>query len=187
MQANQPGKIRIIGGKWRGRRFPVLDIETLRPTPDRVRETLFNWLQPVIEGASCLDLFAGTGALGLEAMSRGAGEVVLVEHNSDAALQLSRNIEVLGAAGIRIYQSDALEWLRQNKQKFDIVFLDPPFRQGLIEKSCALMKVHGGLKKNVLVYIEADKTLQIPDGMVLKKQGTAGQVRFMLLAPVNGE
>lgn len=181
MQSNQPGKIRIIGGKWRGRRFPVLNIETLRPTPDRVRETLFNWLQPVIEGASCLDLFAGTGALGLEAMSRGAGEVVLVENNTEAALQLSRNIEILEAVGISLYRNNALEWLQQNKRKFDIVFLDPPFRQGLIEKSCALMQARDCLKKNALVYVEADKTLQIPDALVLKKQGTAGHVRYMLL------
>ena len=181
IQPRQPGKIRIIGGKWRGRRFPVLDIETLRPTPDRVRETLFNWLQPVIEGACCLDLFAGTGALGLEAMSRGAAGAVLVENNAEAALQLSRNIEMLNTTGISLYRNNALDWLQQNKQKFDIVFLDPPFRQGFIEKSCALMQAHGCLKKNALVYIEADKTLQIPAGLMLKKQGAAGQVRYMLL------
>ena len=181
MQTKRPGKIRIIGGKWRGRRFPVLDIVTLRPTPDRIRETLFNWLQPVIAGASCLDLFAGTGALGLEAMSRGASEVILIENNTAAALQLSRNIEVLAATGISLFRNNALDWLQQNKQKFDIVFLDPPFRQGLVEKSCAIILAHGCLKKNALVYIETDKTFQLPDGLTIKKQGSAGQVRFMLL------
>ena len=106
MQTKRQGRIRIIGGKWRGRKLPVVDVATLRPTPDRVRETLFNWLQPVIEGASCLDLYAGTGALGLEALSRGAGDVVLVEQNSDAVLQISRNIETLSAQGLIETYSD---------------------------------------------------------------------------------
>ena len=181
MQTKRQGKVRIIGGKWRGRKLPVVDVATLRPTPDRVRETLFNWLQPVIEGSSCLDLYAGTGVLGLEALSRGAGEVVLVEQNSDAVLQISRNIEALSANGVRLYQNDALEWLKNNRQKFDVVFLDPPYRQGLIEKSSALIRSHGCLKKNALIYIEADKTIQVPDSMLLEKQGRAGQVRFMLL------
>lgn len=181
MQTKRQGRIRIIGGKWRGRKLPVVDVATLRPTPDRVRETLFNWLQPVIEGASCLDLYAGTGALGLEALSRGAGDVVLVEQNSDAVLQISRNIETLSAQGILLYQNDALEWLKNSRQKFDIVFLDPPYRQGLIEKSSVLIRTRGCLKKNALIYIESDKTLQVPDGMLLEKQGRAGHVRFMLL------
>jgi len=181
MQSKRPGKIRIIGGRWRGRKLPVLDIETLRPTPDRVRETLFNWLQPFIEGAVCLDLFAGTGALGLEAMSRGAIEVVLVENNAAVASQLSGNIESLHATGIRLYRYDALDWLQQNRQKFDIVLLDPPFKQGLIEKCCALMQAQDCLKKNALLYIESEKSVKVPSGLTFKKQGSAGRVRYMLL------
>jgi 16S rRNA (guanine966-N2)-methyltransferase len=181
MQTHRPGKIRIIGGKWRGRRLSVPDVETLRPTPDRVRETLFNWLQPFIEGARCLDLFAGTGVLGLEASSRGAAEVVLVENNCTVASQLAGNIKNLEATAVRLYRDDAFGWLQQNKLKFDIVFLDPPFSRGLIDKCCALLRSRGSLNKNALVYIEAEKTFQIPDGLVIKKQDIAGQVKYMLL------
>ena len=160
-------------------------METLRPTPDRVRETLFNWLQPVINGSNCLDLYAGTGALGFEAISRGAANVVLVEQNPLAAEQLQKNIETLGATGIRLERSDALQWLQHVRQKFDLVFLDPPFGQGLIEKSCALLQENECLRPGALIYVEAEQDIQIPPGFTIKKQGIAGQVNYMLLEPVN--
>lgn len=160
-------------------------METLRPTPDRVRETLFNWLQPVINGSNCLDLYAGTGALGFEAISRGAASVVLVEQNPLAAEQLQKNIETLGATGICLERSDALQWLQHVRQKFDLVFLDPPFGQGLIEKSCALLQENECLRPGALIYVEAEQDIQIPPGFTIKKQGIAGQVNYMLLEPVN--
>ncbi|MBM2830426.1 MAG: rRNA ((966)-N(2))-methyltransferase RsmD [Gammaproteobacteria bacterium] len=146
---------------------------------------MFNWLQPVINGSNCLDLYAGTGALGFEAISRGAANVVLVEQNPLAAEQLQKNIETLGATGIRLERSDALQWLQHARQKFDLVFLDPPFGQGLIEKSCALLQENECLRPGALIYVEAEQDIQIPSGFTIKKQGIAGQVNYMLLEPVN--
>ena len=160
------------------------DVETLRPTPDRVRETLFNWLQPVINGACCLDLYAGTGALGFEAVSRGAANAVLVEQNQLLAEQLQRNIETLGTDEVSLEQADALQWLQHAGQKFDLVFLDPPFGQGLIEKSCMLLREYECLRSHALIYVEAEQGLQIPSNLSIKKQGVAGQVSYMLLEPV---
>lgn len=181
MNSPRPGKIRIIGGKWRGRKLPVPDSIMLRPTPDRVRETLFNWLQSVISGASCLDLFAGTGALGLEAISRGASSVVLVENDPALARQLAENINTLNAAEAELERSDALTWLRRNTRQFDLVFLDPPFGQGLVEKSCGLLQEVKCLKSNALIYIEAEQELQLPPNLDVKKQGSAGQVKYLLV------
>jgi len=155
-------------------------VESLRPTPDRVRETLFNWLQPVISGAYCLDLYAGTGVLGLEAVSRGAAGVVLVEQNQLLAKQLQQNVETLGATGACIEQSDALTWLQHTRQKFDLVFLDPPYGQGLIEKSCTLLRKNECLHSHALIYIEAEQGIQIPSYLKIKKQGVAGQVEYLL-------
>lgn len=152
----------------------------LRPTPDRVRETLFNWLQPVISGASCLDLYAGTGALGLEAVSRGASSVVMVENDPALVNQLSENIKTLDAAEARLERSEALSWLKRNNTQFDVVFLDPPFGQGLIEKSCDLLREMNCLKPQALIYVEAEQGLQLPSYLTIKKQGSAGQVKYLL-------
>ena len=135
-----PGRVRVIGGRWRGRRLPVPDLPGLRPTPDRVRETLFNWLAPVIEGAVCLDLFAGSGALGFEAASRGAGRVVMVEENERAvagirALAAEWGAAGLGTAGLEVHRAEALAWLRRASGSFDIVFLDPPYGSGLLQQA----------------------------------------------------
>lgn len=176
----RPGKVRIIGGHWRGRRLPVADVDGLRPTPDRVRETLFNWLQPVIEGAACLDLFAGTGALGLEALSRGAARSILVEQHHLLAKQIEDNLKLLEAQDARLARSDALRWLARNREKFDIVFLDPPFGEGLIDKSCTRLRETGCLKPGALVYMEAERGLAWPAGFEIKKQGLAGQVQYAL-------
>ena len=185
-----PGSIRIIGGRWRSRRLPVLAAEGLRPTPDRVRETLFNWLAPYIDGARCVDLFAGSGALCLEALSRGAAEVVMVERSYEAARQLQDNIARLQALGANVVRLDALEFLAGPPRPFDVVFLDPPFvvAEKMIE-ACAARLERGWVRPGSLVYIEAPrglKTLPLPAGWEPRKRGTAGQVAYTLVS-VAGE
>ena len=125
--------LRIIGGEWRSRKLKFADVPGLRPTPDRVRETLFNWLQWHVPGARCLDLFAGSGALGLEALSRGARDVVMVEKHPAAAQALRDNLTLLGARNARLVHDDALRYLGRVTVAFDLIFLDPPFRQMLLE------------------------------------------------------
>ena len=126
------GQIRIIGGQWRGRKLPVPDSAGLRPTTDRVRETLFNWLAPVLPEARCLDCFAGSGALGLEALSRYAGSATLLELERPVAQQLTKNLQTLRASNGTVIQTNTLNWLAQPGEPFDVVFIDPPFRQGLL-------------------------------------------------------
>lgn len=156
-------------------------MDALRPTPDRVRETLFNWLQNVIEGAHCLDLYAGTGALGLEAASRGAASVVLVEQDRVLADQLAENLNKLDAGEVTLERTEARHWLQHCTQKFDLVFLDPPFGQGLVEVSCGLLRDRDCLNHNALIYIEAEQSLQLPPWLHILKQGTAGQVKYLLV------
>lgn len=179
-----PGTIRIIGGRWRSRRLPVLTSEGLRPTPDRVRETLFNWLAPIIEGASCLDLFAGTGALCLEALSRGASTVVMVERSASAQRQLRENVELLGAAGAEIVGTDAQGYLHGPPRAFDVVFLDPPFAVAAeMISDCSARLDRGWLRPGALIYVEAPRAMRTPPVSIewtLKKQGLAGQVNYLL-------
>ncbi len=136
MSGKAQGQLRIIAGKWRSRKLAFPQQENLRPTPDRVRETLFNWLQADVPGSCCLDMFAGSGALGFEAASRGAGEVVMIEQNREAVSALTRNIKLLDAGNIRLVIADAVEWLKNNQRRFDIVFLHPPYIAGLLGKCC---------------------------------------------------
>jgi 16S rRNA (guanine966-N2)-methyltransferase len=160
----------------------VPDVAGLRPTPDRVRETLFNWLQPIVAGAHCLDLYAGTGALGLEALSRGAADAILIEHDPVLIAQIWRNIEVLDAgASVRAEQAEALKWLRHNENKFDLVFLDPPFGQGLVAKSAQMLKEQECLLPQALIYMESEPGVLPPDGFKVVKEGKAGKVKFMLV------
>jgi 16S rRNA (guanine966-N2)-methyltransferase len=183
------GRLRIIGGRFRGRRLPVPDEPGLRPTPDRVRETLFNWLTPVIEGARCLDPFAGSGALGLEAASRGAASVVLIERSEPAARRLRGAIHVLGACGVEVIHADALRWLdpppgRGGAGPFDLVFLDPPFAAGLLDRACQLLDRNHWLEPGSRVYLEtaaAQGFPPLPDGWELIRDRRAGQVRFGLV------
>src|SRR5690349_15508049 len=130
--ARRPGILRIVGGKFRSRRLRVADRPGLRPTPDRVRETLFNWLGQNLAGLACLDLYAGSGALGFEAASRGAARVVLVERDRVAAAALEKSRAELGAAQVEIFAGDADAYLRRSRERFDVVFLDPPFRQNAV-------------------------------------------------------
>ena len=179
-----PGAVRIISGIWRGRRLRVPVEEGLRPTPDRVRETLFNWLQPHISGARCLDLFAGSGALCLEALSRGAGSVVMVEKAEHVIRALEHNVEQLGArASARVVRADAVEYLRRPAQRFDIIFIDPPFRTDLIGRCAVLVEERGWLAPNGLIYIEAPsrmRELPIPPNWQLVRSKRAGQVGYHL-------
>ncbi len=182
-ESSFPGKLRIIGGRWRGRRLSVPEAEGLRPTPDRVRETLFNWLQPHIAGATCLDLFAGTGALCLEALSRGAGQVVMVEKDAHVVECLRQHVATLQALNAGVVQADAVDFLRQTPQPFDIVFLDPPFKSDLIARCAELVEANGWIKRGGLVYIEAPSqvdVLPLPATWELIRSKKAGQVGYHL-------
>ena len=178
------GELRIIGGRYRGRRLPIPSETGLRPTSDRVRETLFNWLAPVIPGARCLDAFAGSGALGFEAVSRGAGEVVLIEQSGAVARQLEENARRLGAEETRILRGDAIRWLEGSGPPFDIVFLDPPFAEVLWAPAIERLAHRGWLKPGSRVYLEAPAHSEFPDlpaGWDLVRDKTAGQVHYGLV------
>lgn len=181
----ESGSVRLIGGRWRGRRLPVPTATGLRPTPDRVRETLFNWLAPVIIGSRCLDCFAGSGALGLEAASRGAAAVTLLERDPGLARGLAGNIARLDAAAlVQVHTVDALAWLARppNQPPFDIVLLDPPFASDLL--AAVLPPLAGGwIVAGGLVYLETARDHAWPDlpsGWTLSRDKTAGGVRYAL-------
>ncbi|HHH39567.1 MAG TPA: 16S rRNA (guanine(966)-N(2))-methyltransferase RsmD [Sedimenticola sp.] len=179
-------RVRIIGGRHRGRRLAFPDLPGLRPTPDRVRETLFNWLQPQLSGAACLDLFAGSGALGLEAASRGAGRVVMLDRSPLAVAALRRNVEQLGLDGqVTVIRADALAWLEGPAEPFDILFLDPPFAEGLLEPGCRALEEGGWLAPGARIYLE--RALKgpapgLPGDWAVLREKRAGQVCYQLLA-----
>lgn len=158
------GRLRIIAGKWRHRRVTFPEACGLRPTPDRVRETLFNWLQPCIEGARCLDLFAGSGALGAEALSRGAACVVMLEQQPRVTAHLRSQLETLGVtpAEARVLPIDALSYLQGPAEPFDVVFVDPPFHTSLMEESCRLLDRGAWLAPGARVYLEMAWTPAAP-------------------------
>lgn len=187
---SQQGSLRIIGGEHRGRRLPILDLPGLRPTTDRVRETLFNWLSPMIPGSRCLDCFAGSGALGFEAASRGATEVMLLEDSRDAARQLTANIQRLSTpetprGSIQVIQTDAIAWLREQPvQPFDIIFIDPPYDAKLLEPSLALVADRGWLRPGGRLYLETrvgTDLPKLPPLWKLLRDKTAGQIRYALI------
>lgn len=175
--ANQ-GKLRIVGGQWRGRRLPIADTPGLRPTPDRVRETLFNWLAPVITGARCLDAFAGTGVLGLEALSRGAAEAVFVERDHRLAQTIEQNLRTLGGNG----QVSCAEFSHAapNAMPFDVIFLDPPFNAGLLTPAAKI--IQPCLRPGNRVYMEYARgdAPALPAGWDILKSKQAGQVGYCL-------
>lgn len=182
----QSNRLRIIGGRWRGRKLDFPDVEGLRPTPDRVRETLFNWLQDDIVGARCLDLFAGSGALGLEALSRGASSVLLVDSDKRVVSQLQKHLATLQTSEGKIRQDDALQLLsaETGHDQFDIVFLDPPFSKGLIEPCVDKLIAGNWLTEHAKVYIESETRLQdfkLPETWEILRDKTAGQVRYCLV------
>ena len=181
-KTSNKGSIRIIAGLHRGRKLPVLMAEGLRPTTDRVKETVFNWLMPFIQDTNCLDCFAGSGGLGFEALSRGASHVSLIELNKAAAQQLTENKILLQANNISVINSDALNFIRKNSQKFDVVFLDPPFRKNFVEQTAQLLN-ENSLADNALIYIEMeseDNNQQLPLNWKLLKEKIAGQVIYRL-------
>ena len=176
-------EVRLIGGQWKRSKLPVVDAPGLRPTPDRVRETLFNWLGQDLTGWRCLDAFAGSGALGFEAASRGADQVVLLERDRRLALGLIESKQRLKAAQLRIETTDALAWMaRCPPDSFELIFIDPPFDASLVEPALALTQrlvVPQGF-----VYVEAGQAVQPPAGLKLHRQGRAGAVHFHLLQRV---
>ena len=185
MSGKDQGQLRIIGGKWRSRKLAFPQQDNLRPTPDRVRETVFNWLQAEVPGSRCLDVFAGSGALGFEAASRGAGEVVMIEQNPEAAAALTRNIELLNAGNIQPVIADAIEWLMNNQRRFDIVFLDPPYKAGLLGQCCEILESGQSLAENAKIYLEhaaGDDKIVIPESWECLKHKSAGQVTYKLFS-----
>ena len=183
--------LRIIAGLWRGRRWRFLAAEGVRPTPDRVRETLFNWLAPRIVGARCLDLYAGSGALGLEALSRGAGHVTFVEKQRPVAEALQAQLALWKAGNYELQIADAGRWLAQAAgPPFDIVFLDPPFDAGLTTTVLATLQARHLLAPGGWVYLEQPADAPLPDDWVLHRSGRAGAVGYHLMheaqRPVSG-
>jgi len=177
--------LRIIGGSWRGRRLRFPAAALIRPTPDRVRETLFNWLGARIVGARCLDLFAGSGALGLEALSRGAAHVTFVEREPEAVRALRATLTEWGAQGAQVERGDALAFLARSATPFDVAFLDPPFASGLLEQAAALLEGNGWLREAALIYVECgarEGVPPLPPRWVSLKAKRAGEVGYHLYA-----
>lgn len=166
----------------RGSRIDVIDSDGLRPTSDRVRETLFNWLAPLIEGASCLDLFAGTGALGIEAISRGAGECTFIERDRELARQLEATLSRLKVSNARVFNTDALSWLTGQAHAFDLVFLDPPFDAALWADASARLEAGGWLSPEAAIHVESPvgSTFTLPSNWRMHREAQAGAVHFAL-------
>ncbi len=183
---HSPGQLRIIGGRWRGHRLKVLGRPQLRPTPDRTRETLFNWLAPCVQGQVCLDLFAGTGALGLEALSRGAARSTFVERDASVAERLREQVKILAAAAT-VTKADAPTWLSgpqaEEQGPFQLVFLDPPYdKPELAERCWEILKRKKLLTAEALVYIECDSKMRCPTppGWRLERETRAGRTHSAL-------
>lgn len=177
-------RLRIIGGIWRGRKFDFPNRAGLRPTADRMRETLFNWLHWDIEGARCLDLFAGSGALGFEAASRGAGRVVMVDNDPVTVKALQHTCQLLEAGQMEIVRADFSVYLQGGTQeKFDLVFIDPPFNQGLITPTCQLLEQYARIMPHTRLYIEAEQAAlpELPGNWQIIKSARAGQTHGYLL------
>jgi len=174
----------MIGGKWRSRRLNFDAAEGLRPTTDRTRETLFNWIAPFTLNAHCLDVFSGSGALGLEALSRGADKVVFLEANRHAAQSIQQNLQILNAENGTVVNTEAIKWLNATPPTpFNIIFLDPPFHQQLLTPSFQLLTEKGWLEKEALIYVEREKELaniNVPESWQIQKEKQAGQVLFQL-------
>ncbi len=184
-KASSSGQVRIIGGSKKGHKLRFNSVAGLRPTLDRVRETLFNWLMYDISGAVCLDLFAGSGALGFEALSRGADSVTFVEKHRKVAAQLQQNYQKLGFKNARISNIAAETAIKKSQQVFDIVFIDPPFYQDYVEGILTLLHQSSCLKPESKIYVECEKqtqTLKLPEGWSILKHSEVGQSLFYLLS-----
>ncbi|HEY3982752.1 16S rRNA (guanine(966)-N(2))-methyltransferase [Cedecea sp.] len=182
-QSAGSGQIRIIGGQWRGRKLPVPDSPGLRPTTDRVRETLFNWLAPSMVDAHCLDCFAGSGALGLEALSRYAASATLIEMDRAVSQQLQKNLATLKANNGKVLNANTLNVLAQPGTPHNVVFVDPPFRKGLLDETLALLEKNGWLADDALIYVESEVENGlpvVPASWALHREKVAGQVAYRL-------
>jgi 16S rRNA (guanine966-N2)-methyltransferase len=191
-EVSKRGQCRIIGGKWRARQIKFDDAQGLRPTTDRIRETVFNWLQPYLANSRCLDCFAGSGVLGFEALSRGAETVAFIEQNVKTVKNLRLNAATLGASNASVYHADTLIWLRAVERErglgrylemqFDLVFLDPPFHTGLLAESAAILGSSGCLAEDAIIYVEhaIDETVVLPENWHCLKNKRTGQVVYQL-------
>jgi len=176
-------KLRIIGGDWRSRQIKFVDAPGLRPTPARVRETLFNWLQYDLVGKRCLDLYAGSGALSFEAASRGAAFVMQVEQNPEACRALKENALALNASQVKLVQGEVFRFLSGDAQTFDVVFLDPPFAANLAGQTCQWLEDKGWLADHAKIYVETErqaKLSDLPENWQLLKSKAAGEVGYHL-------
>ena len=185
---DKPSQLRIIGGEWRGRNLSFHARPGLRPTSDRVRETLFNWLAPTIVGADCLDLFSGSGALGLEALSRGASYCDFVESDQLAAASIQGNLRLLGdnSARGRVTTTDALKFMDAAQRRWDVVFVDPPFDSGIGTRTLEYLTSHDCLNHDSWIYFETRRSAPeaVPDSLyTLHREKTAGDVLYRLLTP----
>lgn len=183
--ANAPQQVKILAGQWRGTKLPVLLDDDVRPTPARVRETVFNWLQGIIVGSDCLDVFAGSGALGLEAASRGANTAQLVDIDSRVVKQLTQQIDKLQAQTVKICCRDALEFLRETQQVFDVIFLDPPFNKLHPFEILPVIQQQQLLKENGLAYVEFSTINQhktLPEMWQWQRHSIAGEVEYGLIS-----
>ena len=182
-QRKKGGSVRIISGQWRGRRLPVLDAEGLRPSTDRTRETLFNWLMAQVQDSRVLDVFAGSGVLGLEALSRYAKEAIFIEKQSQTAKQLKANLTTL-KTDAQVHCDDALNIIPRLTGSFNLVFIDPPFGQDLVNPSLAALHKHNLLAPNALLYVEQETNapaLELPDSCRIIKQKHTGQLTYCLI------
>lgn len=175
-------KVRIIGGMWRSRIIQFPNLSDLRPTTDRIRETLFNWLGQDLSGKVCLDLFAGSGALGFEALSRGAEKVIMIEQDKQVYAALKANAEKLEAPNLELILDNALKFLGRDQRKFDIIFVDPPFRKNMLPRLLPLLAQH--LLPGGMVYVESDNSTALESNWQVYRQGRAGQVSYCLLQPI---
>ncbi len=182
--AKGSNQLRIIGGEWRGRKLRFPDAPNLRPTPDRVRETIFNWLTPMIHGARCLDLFAGSGALGLEALSRGAAFTTFVDSHKKVIQTLKEHLDLLNSNGkAEVLQMDGVKFLNNSAQAYDLVFLDPPYHLDFMGKVVQLLEENGWLSDNAMLYLEIEKRQslpKLPENWQQLKEKTAGEVSYFL-------
>jgi len=190
--AKGSNQLRIIGGEWRGRKLRFPDVPNLRPTPDRVRETIFNWLAPMIHGARCLDLFAGSGALGLEALSRGAAFTTFVDSHKKATIALKSHLDLLNSNGrsndhsndrAEVIQMDSVKFLKAEAKKYDLVFLDPPYHLDFMQKVVPLLESNAWLSDKAMLYLEIEKRQslpELPENWKQLKDKTAGEVNYYL-------
>ncbi len=182
--AKGSNQLRIIGGEWRGRKLHFPDVPNLRPTPDRVRETVFNWLAPMIHGARCLDLFAGSGALGLEALSRGAAFTTFIDSHKKVTQALHAHLDLLHSHdSAQVLQMDGVKYLKGQAELYDLVFLDPPYQLDFMEKVISLLEEKNWLSDNAMLYLEIEKRQSLPilpANWKKLKEKTAGEVNYFL-------